>query len=167
MLSMEIDVSNALLEPGREFSFSYAGPLDLDEELSGLTADVTAKYVMENGIIRVSGQVLTALGAVCSRCGNDVALDVDERFDELFTEDAEDESTYSYNRSTRRLSLDQMLRDIVLTAVPMQILCRDDCRGLCPECGANLNDGPCGCAPADDSAEVGENNPFAKLKNLF
>ena len=44
-------------------------------------------------------------------------------------------------------------------------LCRDDCQGLCTACGANLNEGPCGCEPAA-ADDVDAANPFAVLKGL-
>jgi uncharacterized protein len=43
------------------------------------------------------------------------------------------------------LNLDDLVREQLLLQVPMRVLCRDDCRGLCPQCRKNLNDGPCGC----------------------
>lgn len=51
----------------------------------------------------------------------------------------------------------------VVHATPYVVLCRDDCAGLCPHCGADLNEGACAC-DADD--EVDPLNPFAVLKNL-
>ena len=46
----------------------------------------------------------------------------------------------------RRLDLGPSARETLLLETPMAPRCRDDCRGLCPRCGADLNDGPCGCA---------------------
>ena len=51
----------------------------------------------------------------------------------------------------------------LLLEVPLVPLCDDDCKGLCPQCGANLNEGPCGCSR--DEADV-EASPFAALKNF-
>jgi uncharacterized protein len=50
-----------------------------------------------------------------------------------------------------QINTDQLLRENLLLSLPLQPLCRDDCRGLCPRCGANLNQEPCGCErpPAD------------------
>jgi uncharacterized protein len=43
--------------------------------------------------------------------------------------------------------LTEAVRQYVLLAIPMKPLCREDCAGLCPACGRNLNQGPCGCLP--------------------
>jgi uncharacterized protein len=47
------------------------------------------------------------------------------------------------------LDLGPVVRQLAVLAVPMQVYCRPDCLGLCPECGANLNEGPCNCEPDD------------------
>ena len=48
-------------------------------------------------------------------------------------------------------------------ATPFVILCKEDCKGLCPTCGADLNEGPCACDSSDD---IDPDNPFAVLRNL-
>lgn len=58
------------------------------------------------------------------------------------------------------LDLTQYLREQILLALPLKPLCRQDCLGLCPQCGADLNEGPCGCQ------ESRFNPAFAKLKML-
>ena len=55
------------------------------------------------------------------------------------------------------LNLDDLVREQLLLQVPMRVLCRDGCRGLCPRCRKNLNDGPCGCEespPVDPRLEA-------------
>ncbi len=52
--------------------------------------------------------------------------------------------------STTTIDLGPLVRDAVVLELPMAPLCRDDCAGLCPQCGANRNEGDCGCvAPRD------------------
>ncbi len=58
----------------------------------------------------------------------------------------EEDEVYLYQGD--HLDLTQMLREQVILAAPMQPLCREDCLGLCPQCGQNLNDQPCACPPA-------------------
>jgi len=47
----------------------------------------------------------------------------------------------------RNIELDPILREQVLLALPMSVVCREDCKGLCPSCGKDLNEGACGCRP--------------------
>jgi uncharacterized protein len=48
------------------------------------------------------------------------------------------------------LELGEMVREELILAVPPYVLCREDCRGLCPQCGNDLNEGPCSCSPEPD-----------------
>jgi uncharacterized protein len=72
--------------------------------------------------------------------------------------DDEDLET-SYYRDDQ-IDLSELLREQFYLALPMKPLCRDDCRGLCPECGINLNAGTCTCAP------TWEDPRLAALKEL-
>ncbi|MHB1847020.1 MAG: YceD family protein [Deltaproteobacteria bacterium] len=47
----------------------------------------------------------------------------------------------------RQVDLDPIVREQLLLSIPMDALCREECAGLCPSCGRDLNEGPCGCAP--------------------
>jgi uncharacterized protein len=58
------------------------------------------------------------------------------------------------------IDLTPLLHEQVILALPTRALCRDDCRGLCSVCGANLNTKPCGCAAAE------QQSPFAVLKSM-
>lgn len=58
------------------------------------------------------------------------------------------------------IDLQPLVHDFALIELPIQPICREDCQGLCMECGQNLNEGDCGHHPNDDS-------PFASLKNLL
>jgi uncharacterized metal-binding protein YceD (DUF177 family) len=49
------------------------------------------------------------------------------------------------------LDPDEDLREVLLVEAPDVFLCREDCRGLCPHCGANLNEGPCSCPPEEEA----------------
>jgi uncharacterized protein len=79
----------------------------------------------------------------CFRCLEDAALDVTVRAREYQATDPDgsEELSTEYVHDDR-LDLDEWARDAVADLLPLQILCREDCAGLCPECGKNLNDEP-------------------------
>ena len=90
--------------------------------------------------------VLQARGLV-KRFGHVTALseaDFDLSLREVFEEDAIEEETYPLRHD--EIDLDQPIRDLVVPELPLVPLCADDCLGLCPTCGANLNDAACDCA---------------------
>ena len=58
------------------------------------------------------------------------------------------------------LPLNDVLREVVLLALPMQLVCSEDCKGICPVCGQNRNQRACGCQP------VAADDRWSKLKDL-
>jgi len=106
--------------------------------------------------IRLCGELTTGLELLCARCLEPMVLEVGRKFDllyrpqgadagqeELSVTDAEAEIGYYQGEG---LLLEDVLREQVLLAVPLKVICRDDCRGLCPTCGQNRNTEPCSCA---------------------
>jgi uncharacterized protein len=108
-------------------------------------------------VFRVSGRVKTRLELVCSRCVEPFDVPVDTAFELRYLPQAEnagegereigeDDLTTAYYREGL-LDVSDLLREQFQLALPMKPLCTDECRGLCPECGANLNKTTCSCAP--------------------
>ena len=110
--------------------------------------------------IRVAGRLTTSIELACARCLEPVGRPVEREFDLLYRPRGVDrraeeagisgpEAEIGYYEG-QGLELEDVLREQVLLAVPMKAVCRDDCRGLCPRCGRNLNREPCACAEAAD-----------------
>ncbi len=107
---------------------------------------------------RLAGTVRTELELPCSRCLEPFRLPIDATFDQRFlpasamaTQDereVQDEDVeISYYRDDQ-IDLNELLREQFYLALPMKPLCSESCRGLCPQCGTNLNTGTCSCATA-------------------
>ena len=80
-----------------------------------------------------------------------------------------DEDEFDYLPESNQLDFEPILRAAVLVDLPYVPLCAEDCKGLCSQCGANLNDGPCGCKPVEDDVvrtDSGKPSQFAALKNF-
>jgi uncharacterized protein len=100
-------------------------------------------------IYNLSGRIQTAFAGECARCLVRVESAVDLPVSECFrpaaqAETGEDDDCYRFDGFV--LDIGQAIRDNLLLALPQRLLCREDCRGLCPECGASLNDQDCGHA---------------------
>jgi uncharacterized protein len=96
------------------------------------------------------GRLATRVAGECRRCLVPVALPVEAEIDALFSRDAdalEDPNSYPLARDATEIDLRPAVREELLLAVPQWVVCRDECRGLCPHCGKDLNAGPCGCPP--------------------
>ena len=100
-----------------------------DIKISGAVEDAGKKYV-------VSGQIECIKTFTCDRCLAQAATAQIHRFAEDFDK-AEAVDDW--------LDVTELLRDELLANQPIKNLCKDDCKGLCPKCGANLNEGDCGC----------------------
>lgn len=107
--------------------------------------------------IRVVGQMSTRVEVACARCLDPVRRDVERSFDllyrplgadagreEISVTQAEAEIGYYTGEG---VMLEDILREQLLLEVPIKVVCREDCKGLCPQCGQNLNQGSCNCVP--------------------
>lgn len=100
------------------------------------------------------GSLRTLVAAECRRCLAAVRLPVAAEITALFTQDRDaldDPDSYPVARDAVAIDLRPAVREELFLAVPRYVLCRDDCRGLCPRCGGDLNAGSCACAPATDA----------------
>jgi uncharacterized protein len=126
------------------------------DPLPEATVDVTGRLSSAGpGRFYFSGRFAGTVAGECRRCLADVsaevAADTHMIFAEAGVEGAEDASdVYVLEPGARLLDLRPALREEWLLAVPAFPLCRPDCKGLCPRCGADLNAGPCACPPASD-----------------
>ncbi len=108
--------------------------------------------------IRIRGSLDTAMEVACARCLEPVEQAVEASFDLIFRPSEADLDNSDRSISTSEteigyyegdgLLLEDVLREQILLALPAKNLCRDDCKGLCPECGRNRNTDPCECATA-------------------
>lgn len=116
---------------------------------SDLELDLRLEAVMEG--VLVSGSVRGLAVGECVRCLDEVTSDVDVTLSELFVyperaavavEDGDDEEEDLHELDGDLLDLEPALRDAVVPTLPFQPVCRPDCPGLCPQCGARLADDP-------------------------
>ena len=99
------------------------------------------------------GSLTTRIASQCRRCLAPVTVPVVADINALFSRDPdalEDPSSYPLAPDAVQIDLRPAVREELLLAVPQWVVCRDDCRGLCPRCGKDLNTGPCGCPPVVD-----------------
>ncbi len=106
--------------------------------------------------VTVEGALQTELSLACSRCLEKARLPLATEFRYTFLpgppateeeKELKDEELDVGFYSDDQISLDALVFEQILLQIPMKTLCRDDCRGLCPRCGTNLNAGSCNCRP--------------------
>lgn len=114
----------------------------------------------------VRGRLSARVRSACRRCLDPLEVDVSEDFAVLFdaatSEDEGDLELYGFDSNADELDLRTAVAERLMLLVPSYALCREDCVGLCDRCGANLNEGACGCAPTDVDPRWG---PLEKLRS--
>ena len=144
---------NQIIEaPG---SVSFATTLDLHDMVIGAqtpaTEPVQASGIVRNvgggeGVLQLTGEARTTLHCQCDRCARAFDREYTVPLDAvLTTEIQEEEDEWTFLLEDDCADLDDIILTHFLFGLDMQLLCREDCAGLCPVCGKNLNDGPCGC----------------------
>lgn len=172
---MRIGVEN-LRERAESFSHSYAPEeVELEDEGARLVApaEVRVDASLKGEEVRVRGKIATEVELLCDRCATPQRAPLEVEFDTRFIPQSkaagetdnvelltEDMGLAAYEGDS--VDLDELVREQLLLALPSRNLCREDCKGLCQKCGANLNAGQCSC-------EQGETDPrwaaLAEFKN--
>ncbi len=159
-----------------------AGEIDYESKISQssvLHSEGTAQLLNHAlGEVRVLGDLNVTVESTCDRCVEPTSFPIESHFDLIYMpassaktggEDELDTAgvEVGYYEGSG-LALKDVLREVVLLALPMQLVCSEECKGICPVCGQNRNQRECGCHPeaADDRwnklrdfrAEIGQHN---------
>ena len=146
------------LEKGGEFAQTYQpDELKLDEDDVSLIEPVEIRGRLWTGSweVNLAGRLSAKLEAPCARCLKPVALPIAADFSERFVPEVSWGSEEQHELHEEDLDLavfdgeaieiDDVVREELLLAMPAQVLCREDCKGLCPGCGVDRNVTECGC----------------------
>ena len=166
-ITMLLGLSKIIDCPGASISFETS--LDLSDLVFGscrpVSEPVLARGTVRNtaGVLMLRGEIRTTLHGLCDRCAapftRELALPMEALLvTELSNEADEDQEVFVLRGDCA--DLDEIVTTIFVLNMDSKLLCRPDCKGLCCRCGANLNDGPCGCQPEPDPR-------FAALKQLL
>jgi uncharacterized protein len=170
---MFLDINELAIRKVRIRKSYSPGMLDFHSydfrQLEPLEVRGTAELI--EGQIRISGTLQTKVDLVCARCLDSVAEDLSRDFDLYYRpiaamQGGEEEHLAAEDTEIgffegNGLFLADILAEQVNLAIPMKVICRSDCRGLCSHCGANLNHEECRCeAHATDPRF----EPLARLK---
>lgn len=162
-----VPVAQVGSRPGqtKEIDAAFPAPEGIGDEVVGVSAgaDVAVKGQFDSivdGLI-FNGTLTAPVHAVCARCDIDLSRDMSETVTAFFPfeNNAEERERGNGDEETEILAgeeesgdvyplldngafadIEPLIRDTFVTALPLQMLCRPDCKGLCPQCGADLNE---------------------------
>ena len=147
---MLLDLRKVFLTEDEMLDFSYE--LDLGNmEFNGskplnTPVRVSAKAVNRAGVVNLAISAMFDYTAPCDRCGEETITSFDYGFDHTLVLSLEGENEGDYIETPDyNLDLDELVTSDILLELPLKHLCSEECKGLCPKCGANLNRGECGC----------------------
>jgi uncharacterized protein len=162
---MRIEVEN-LTAAASPFEHTYrAEEVELEDEGARLLTDATVRggASRKGEEVRLRGEITTEVELLCDRClapaRTPLAVEFDTSFIPREVEAAKAENVElapddlilsAYDGEA--IDLDELVREQILLALPLRHLCKEDCKGLCPKCGTDLNAGHCSC-------EQGETDP--------
>ncbi|GAB3654874.1 DUF177 domain-containing protein [Zhihengliuella somnathii] len=134
----------------RTLEETVAAPAEMGAALIGVPEgsdlDLEVRFEAVHEGILVTGKAFAEIKGECGRCLDPIEYELQADFQELFyydaTEAAEDEEAEQYLVQDDYVDVEPVLRDAVVTALPFQPVCREDCEGLCPECGIRLEEDP-------------------------
>ncbi len=101
-----------------------------------------------DGKLEIKGNLNVTLRSLCDRCLEDVDIEVPVEFE---VDVVKPDGYHKYDEEEQgflkgyELDCEALIDNEMIMSLPMKVLCREDCKGLCPVCGKNLNDGECGC----------------------
>lgn len=157
-----IDLTDNIANVGKTLPFT--GEFVLDNDLLAYPNAVLEKVKVNfdvtflNPNVSVSGNIICYVKGNCDRCLTNLDKVVKLHFEQMFYKDiSANDDGYIY--STSILDATKAVSDEIILSMPSLFLCQDDCKGLCPKCGTNLNEKQCDCDTTRD-------NPFSVLKNL-
>ena len=164
---MVINFSDLLSKKNRkkEISLSFElEPFEFEgEEIRAIEkVDVKGVAISEKDVILIEASVKTKLKLNCSRCLDTFIYPIDIDIEERFTKSKElqeDEELIFVEDDT--LDIIQIVENCIISTLPIKRLCKEDCKGLCSQCGTNKNIKECQCDDFDVDIRL------AKLRELF
>lgn len=139
--------------------YLFSEPVDIQLHIS----HIDTQYI-------IRGLTTTKVGTKCVKCLTPFELPVRQEINwaiqiaddpKMIAQEEESEDFWLVEKGCTQLDIGNRIREMVLVSLPTHPVCRQDCRGLCAQCGANLNDSPCGCS----AKEI--DNRWGPLKRLL
>ena len=167
---MKLDITRGIQRKGIDVPFALVDVWG-EDHWNGDTisyvrpVSLSGTYMLADETVIVRGVARAVIQSPCARCLEPTDTEVEAELEEAFIRDTgepleADADQYMY--SGHVLELDEAVRTALLLEMPSRILCKEDCRGLCDQCGANLNTNECSC-----QKDLTHRNPFSALASLL
>ena len=167
---MKLDITKGIQRKGFDVPFDLSDVWGEDHWNGDTISYVrpvsfSGTYMLADETVIVRGIARAVIQSTCARCLKPTETNIEAEFDEAFIRDTgeereADDDQYMY--SGHVLELDEAVRTALLLEMPSRVLCKEDCLGLCDQCGADLNINACSC-----QKDLTRRNPFSALASLL
>lgn len=148
---MLLNLRQLFLEEGKSISFDEIMPNTAEKLWDGhpIASPINLSGIVTNraGIVTLDYTAAFRFVSQCDRCCEDVDRQMTYRFEHTLVQQLENEDDDDGYLVLPDLNLDmeELAASDISLELPSKVLCSEDCKGLCPKCGKNLNEGSCGC----------------------
>ncbi|HZJ78113.1 MAG TPA: DUF177 domain-containing protein [Clostridia bacterium] len=142
----------------KSFDYELAFSEDLWNEDDPFTTPVKVKGSIKNraGVVELRALVVADTQQICDRCAANFSKRLEIPVEHVLVTQLNNEDNDEFIViEDMRFNLDSLIREDILLELPAKVLCSEDCKGICSQCGKNLNEGPCSCEkPIDHRLEA-------------
>jgi uncharacterized protein len=147
---MLLNLSKIIAEPGKSVEFE----LDLDPEdiaFSQITSYESAPHAKgcicnTAGMLELKGELTAQANCICDRCGREYPLHKQmDLYAVLSGEESDRDDPDVFPLQGDFIDAAEVVRTLFILSMDTKFLCTPECKGVCPKCGKNLNEGPCDC----------------------
>ncbi len=151
---MILDLREILDKPGYSIPFQYELELEDPEfESARVEGPVSVYGTVRNvaGVMLLNADFSARLSCVCDRCAAQFEKELKRSIEVCLADDLQDDEDPDYYPIEGNCcNVDDIITTELVLGMDTRFLCREDCKGLCPGCGADLNKGPCSCKKETD-----------------
>lgn len=151
---MQLNLHDVIHTPGASIKFAYEP--DLSDGVGGCITAVkpgpkaVGKVRNTAGLLFFEADLDVTVSCVCARCLKEFELPIHRRILAVLSEDESEDDPDVYALDGESVDVDEIIHTDFILNLNQSPLCKEDCKGLCPKCGADLNEGPCGCKKETD-----------------
>ena len=163
---MKVQISDIVSGKDRSKNIDYtfeipAFEFEGDTIKSADSCEVIGVISSDSDILILNAKIKVNLEMICSRCLDTFIYPIDIDIEERFTTNRESEDDEAIVVMDDVLDITEIVENSIISTLPIKRVCKNDCKGLCQECGCNLNHDLCSCEKEDVDIR------FEVLKGLF
>jgi uncharacterized protein len=162
---MRLDISSIIKLNGQSMDVEFSKKVkDLESTITDCEfedVNFTGKLYNDKGTLRLDGFMRTKYKTRCYRCIKDVTRTMKIKVYEEFVKSVSFSNDDAYTYEDDFIDLEQVLLDNVVLHLPMKVICSENCMGLCPKCGCDLNNDNCQCTEEEINPQM------EALKNFY